>query len=305
MRLDLDTNKYIELINQTAIYFDIHREYVEKDYWISLLLKNIASLDYGYVFKGGTSLSKCHHLISRFSEDIDISYNVSFDSFGVNQASKKFSGITKSIKNAGLEISNANSLRRSNYFNQFICPYQSVFDNELIAKNVIVELAAQTPSFPSEKKEIQSLIGEYLDKIDKHDLVALYELESFQIETQTLERTLVDKTFAICDYFLSHKTKKHSRHLYDILKLLTKVSLNEQLAKLFLEVREYRKKLPICYSAKEGVSLSNTLTAIIDSKIFKEDYEKITFVLLYEKITYNDCEKALIKLKDFLLTMGL
>ena len=45
---------------------------VEKDYWVSMVLRSIFSLPYAaaFVFKGGTSLSKGWGLIERFSEDI-------------------------------------------------------------------------------------------------------------------------------------------------------------------------------------------------------------------------------------------
>lgn len=45
---------------------------VEKDYWVSMVLRAIFSLPYAaaFVFKGGTSLSKGWGLIERFSEDI-------------------------------------------------------------------------------------------------------------------------------------------------------------------------------------------------------------------------------------------
>ena len=41
-------------------------------YYVTLVLKEIATRNPDIVFKGGTSLSKCYKLIERFSEDIDI-----------------------------------------------------------------------------------------------------------------------------------------------------------------------------------------------------------------------------------------
>lgn len=50
--------------------------HIEKDYWVTEVLRGaaVASLGTGcsVVFKGGTSLSKAHHLIQRFSEDVDL-----------------------------------------------------------------------------------------------------------------------------------------------------------------------------------------------------------------------------------------
>ena len=48
---------------------------VEKDYYVTMILKELSEKCPTCVFKGGTSLSKCHHVIDRFSEDIDISFS--------------------------------------------------------------------------------------------------------------------------------------------------------------------------------------------------------------------------------------
>ena len=48
---------------------------VEKDYYVTMILKLLSEKAPGCVFKGGTSLSKCHHAIDRFSEDIDIAFS--------------------------------------------------------------------------------------------------------------------------------------------------------------------------------------------------------------------------------------
>lgn len=52
----------------------INAKAIEKDWWVTLTLKALFQSPYAQyiVFKGGTSLSKCWKLITRFSEDIDI-----------------------------------------------------------------------------------------------------------------------------------------------------------------------------------------------------------------------------------------
>jgi predicted nucleotidyltransferase component of viral defense system len=52
---------------------------IEKDFWVSYLLNilfNHLDLRSRFMFKGGTSLSKCYGLIERFSEDIDLSLHM-------------------------------------------------------------------------------------------------------------------------------------------------------------------------------------------------------------------------------------
>ena len=51
---------------------------LEKDVWVVEVLRILFSTAYGddLTFKGGTSLSKAYGAISRFSEDVDVTYNI-------------------------------------------------------------------------------------------------------------------------------------------------------------------------------------------------------------------------------------
>ena len=51
---------------------------LEKDIWIIYTLKALVESPYGehLTFKGGTSLAKAYHAIRRFSEDLDITYDI-------------------------------------------------------------------------------------------------------------------------------------------------------------------------------------------------------------------------------------
>lgn len=46
--------------------------YILKDYFATMVLREVVSRNSRVVFKGGTCLSKCHHAIDRFSEDIGL-----------------------------------------------------------------------------------------------------------------------------------------------------------------------------------------------------------------------------------------
>lgn len=49
---------------------------------------------------------------------------------------------------------------------------------------------------------------------------------------KVVDRTLVDKDFAICDHYMLDKVKNHSRHIYDIYKLIQIVSNTDEFRKL-------------------------------------------------------------------------
>lgn len=143
-----------------------------------------------------------------------------------------------------------------------------------------------------------SMVYEYLKKYGHEDLIQKYGLEPFDLKVQTAERTLIDKLFALGDYYLSDKVTEHSRHIYDIYKLLDVVTLDDSIKALIKEVAKERKENPTCLSAQEGVEMNALLQEIIDKQIYKEDYENITASLLFENVPYADAVKAVQKLID-------
>ena len=78
--LQLPENEKIELINQMHEETKLSQVIIEKDLWVTAVLRALFALPYAenLSFKGGTSLSKCWNLIERFSEDVDIAINREF-----------------------------------------------------------------------------------------------------------------------------------------------------------------------------------------------------------------------------------
>lgn len=74
MLLHKDREQFESVLNAVSNELGVPVTIVEKDYYVTMILKQLAVKAPGCVFKGGTSLSKCHHAINRFSEDIDITF---------------------------------------------------------------------------------------------------------------------------------------------------------------------------------------------------------------------------------------
>lgn len=75
MYLHNDKELFNEVITEVNAKTGISQSIIEKDYYVTMILKLLAMSTPEIVFKGGTSLSKCFHLIDRFSEDIDITFS--------------------------------------------------------------------------------------------------------------------------------------------------------------------------------------------------------------------------------------
>ena len=104
---------------------------------------------------------------------------------------------------------------------------------------------------------------------------------------------MVDKLYALGDYYLSEAVQEHSRHIYDIYKLLEIVEINEDLRKLAKDVFEERKGHQNCHSAKDEIDMNALLQEIIDKEVYKKDYQDITEKILFDKVEYSTAVKAL------------
>lgn len=73
MRRFRDTEELGPTLTAAAERLGISATAIEKDYWVSEILRVLARRHGDdFIFKGGTSLSKGYRLVERFSEDIDV-----------------------------------------------------------------------------------------------------------------------------------------------------------------------------------------------------------------------------------------
>ena len=72
MRLHKEKELFEQVVLGASEWKQVPPAIIEKDYYVTLVLGELAKCVPELIFKGGTSLSKCYKLIERFSEDIDI-----------------------------------------------------------------------------------------------------------------------------------------------------------------------------------------------------------------------------------------
>ncbi|MCI5869020.1 MAG: nucleotidyl transferase AbiEii/AbiGii toxin family protein [Dorea sp.] len=256
-----------------------------------MILKHLAEKFSFIVFKGGTSLSKCHQVIKRFSEDLDLTIDMSLSQ---GQKKKVKAAIVEIVEIMGLEIANLEEIKSRRDYNRYVIAYESVLTkkNGVVQPAVSVETSYTAVSFPTVLLPVRNYVGVMM-KEEAPEFVDVYGLDEFEMKVQDLDRTLADKVFAVCDYYLQDKIKNHSRHIYDIFKLLPLVPQNDEYCKLVQEVRNIRKLSPICPSAQENVDIPRLLEKIIAEAVYKADYQNLTEGLLEEKISYETAVEAL------------
>ncbi len=298
MNLHENRSAFEELVTAAAEELNVDERIVEKDYYVTILLKQLKQRLPDMVFKGGTSLSKCYgNIINRFSEDIDISYSAEAGKPGEAKKRKLKTAVTEAYKELGLEIYNMEETRSRRDYNCYRAAYASIYTPLLSIRNeLIVETYIGLLPYPTEMRTVNNYIYQFLQSQKEHELIALYHLHPFEIMTQDVRRTLIDKVFALCDYYLMEKTSNHSRHLYDIYKLLSIISFDAELHDLVTQVRSSRKGLSICPSADDEIDINNLLQKMIDQKIYEQDYREITTKLIFEELSYEQAIQGIISI---------
>lgn len=298
MYLHEDKELFKEVIIGTAEECGEVVPIVEKDYYVTLLLKQLSDKCPECVFKGGTSLSKCYHVIDRFSEDIDISFS---NKLTQGERKKLKNNIISSISDElGLPIIDWDKTRSRRDYNCYTFSYSPIegyATRGRLVQGVKMEVSLSSISFPTVKLSVDSYVYKFLSK-DNMDIVDEYGLQPFYMNVQDIDRTLIDKIFAICDYYLKGEIKRYSRHIYDIYMLLPKVKLDNNFKKLVIQVRAVRAEMSICPSALKGVDIPFLLKSIIKEEFFKADYREITTYFQKNQVSYDKAISAVKKIAE-------
>lgn len=295
MNLHRENELFEEVVRETASYKMIPEDYVVKDYFVSLLLKNILEEAPNIVFKGGTSLSKCYGVIHRFSEDIDI--NLKLDEKATNSDKRGLKeAVIRAIEKSEMELTNSDEIRSRRDHNNYRVKYKTESEeNEVLRPHLLVETYLTLKSFPFEMKKVNNYIFEYLTSEEHIDLIKQYDLSPFEISVQSIKRTFIDKMFAICDYHEKTLYAQNSRHFYDLHRIWESLEfLPDEFVTLFYEVAKERRKSNVNVSCSSGYQIKQVLRDILDKDLFRDDYETITDNLLFVPARYETVKESIL-----------
>ncbi|MDY5087163.1 MAG: nucleotidyl transferase AbiEii/AbiGii toxin family protein [Alloprevotella sp.] len=306
--IDIPADRQRQAINNVALKTELPPSSIEKDWWVTQVLKALHTLPYAehIAFKGGTSLSKCWNLIARFSEDIDIALSREFLGFGgelsKTQISDKLRRAACSFVRGKMQYDVKEALLalgiRQDVFSVdvVITPvttvdpevitvtYQSLYDVSPYIKNTVkVEISGRSMVEPVEKKFINAAI-------DAHFPNAPFAEEPFEVNAVIPERTFLEKVFLLHEEF--HKdvvrVERMSRHVYDLAmmmdserKIADRAVNNEE---LYRTVLEHRRKFIGLKGVNYDELYTDTLCIVPDNEIaerWQEDYKFMGEHMIY------------------------
>ena len=211
MKLHLDSDAFRVLIEQVSENTGYRQDVIEKDYYVSMLLQELAQFQREGLpayFKGGTALYKALHSVRRFSEDVDLSVDVRECSR--TQGDKRLERATK--KYTCMERnSNEGRTNRSEVISYYrYLPVVEYDSNDVLQRfgKVKVEATSFTISEPYEPVVIAPLIYEQAEPDQQLILLQQFDVRPFEILTMTIERIFIDKLFA-AEAYTRNAEKEH------------------------------------------------------------------------------------------------
>lgn len=227
MKLHENKELFIQAVRVTAQQKGLLNIYVEKDYWVTLVLHTIfhGSQNKDAIFKGGTSLSKCYNLIDRFSEDIDLVLLRSSDE-NPNQLKRKLKRITQLVSEAIPEIEIEGITHKTGMLRKTAHDYQKAFNGDFgqVRDNIIIEATWLGYFEPFTTRKVSSFIYEMMKGNGQLELAREYGLLPFEVRVLEVKRTLCEKIMSLVRFSYTEQPiddlKNKIRHIYDINQLL-------------------------------------------------------------------------------------
>lgn len=303
-------------LNHVAIQKGLPLIVVEKDLWVTIILHVLFGKNgsVGMLFKGGTSLSKGFNLISRFSEDIDVTYSIEtlkkyygefenpWDYFDTIDTSKKWSN-----KKLERELSNLKDIGQR-YTDEILLkivedeiknivnlPFEIVSQGEMtlyihypkllddseyggsyVKPMIKIEAGVRSARVPTVKRNIDSFFEQVLEKSDPINVEILRPDRTFWEKA-----TILHAENSRNEPSRIKKRNHMSRHIYDLVKLYNceygEMALND--LNLLADVVKHKSTFYKDNKADYNNATPTKIKIVPTNKLhdsFKKDYEDMT-----------------------------
>jgi predicted nucleotidyltransferase component of viral defense system len=299
------------LLQQASTQSAINEKALEKDLWVTLVLRAVFKTKYApYLhFKGGTSLSKAWQVIDRFSEDIDLSIDRSFYGFteelsftqirklkrisSVFVSTEMKTDLEKTLLEMGvprqvfavLATPIPPSRKDTVDPQELVISYVSILENvEYLPNTIKVEFSARAIKDLSHLREVNALVENSFPHLE---LVG----NRFEVSAIAPQITLLEKVLLLHEEFTKQPAEmrylRMSRHFYDLYRLSQSRYAESALQDLplFERIVAHRKH----YIRQAGINYGygrESLSCIPPDHLleyYRRDYEKMVQNMIYGK----------------------
>jgi hypothetical protein len=315
-------------LNQASLNSGITSKAIEKDWWVTLVLKMLFASKYApyFAFKGGTSLSKGWGIIDRFSEDIDIALNS--EAFGMPYKDKPSKTFVEQLRREGcLFTSNEIATELLTQFQKLqisvelfsievesvkkdvpdtdpqtiYVNYKSLFEpNPYLPDRIKIEFSVRSQKDPNDRRLMRTLLNNYFPN-------EIYNEESFEVTTIVPNRTFIEKILLLHEEYnrkeeSKMRTYRMSRHYYDLYRINKEYSNTLSDISFIKDIIEHRKLYSrlrhFDYSTLSIGQISIIPTKTIFMKL-KSDYDEMSKEMMYGDVpTFSEVVNDVRKIQD-------
>jgi len=320
----ISKNELEQVVRNASLKIGINEVIIEKDYWVCFVLNYLFSKckwKDAFTFKGGTSLSKCFHLIQRFSEDIDlildwrvIGYSVDEpweersstkqDKFN-KESNRKTEAFLKNEFVPQLESDFSNMLNEEFHISidendpqTVLFEYPKVFKSSYVTQAVRLEIGTLAAWTPSEVVPILPDIQKIYPMLFDGDFIA--------VRTVLPERTFWEKATILHHEANRPKElgipKRYARHYYDLVCIANSQYKGKALQSLELleKVVRFKQKFYPRKWAKYEEATVKKIRLMPDEyrlKEIKEDYKNMTEMFFGEYPSFEELMNLVLELE--------
>lgn len=322
LRDDPETLK--ALVSATAEAIGIDVAFIEKDFWVMEVLraatrpclvtdKEGANHAVSLIFKGGTSLSRAHQLIERFSEDVDLLVAFPPDAeLSLGARDRVLKAICAEVQahlgltdEACARITSTTGVKRNV---RYLHP--AGYPSTDVTEGVLLEMGCRGGTYPTARHSIRSMIAEHaVDRLgDEED--AWEEFTPVDVVVLEPVRTLFEKLSLLHDAASRYSPGQSTplttagRHLYDVHQLLGATSVREALEALGSDGREglcadidqHSDAAEFSFTPRPATGFADSPVADPDhpaQAVARRGYETAMALVYGHKPTYSACLAAI------------
>ncbi len=276
-----------ELIEEVAQIKGISEAFIEKDWFVTQVIKIVAEIvfeNYRIVFTGGTSLSKAHNIIQRFSEDVDfrvIAPNVEL--LSKTQQSKILSSFKKEIvRNLRLHFDIDEAQISANNGNKFVAielNYTTYFTRpDALRPHILLEFTVSEPLLPAIDLPVSSIINQVAKQIPEIDKIACVN----PVENAADKLSAI--TWRIAERVRGSENDSPDivRHIHD-LAIMKDLAMGNPNFSVLVNTALYRDKnrSELIKDLSLSEKLSNVMNIISSDVEYEREYERFVNAMSY------------------------
>lgn len=312
------------LCGEAAAHGGIDPAFVEKDFWVTELLRSISRplppdptgpRDVTVIFKGGTSLSKIYKLVERFSEDVDIL--VVSEGMGSGRRDRVLKDLAvRVVQDFGLGGDDCRITESTRGVKRNVrYRYPRRFPSAAVTDGVLLEMGTRGGVGPIASRSVRSLVAEHGVDVLGEPVGSWAELASVTITVLGAERTLVEKLALLHERACRldddpHALETAGRHYYDVFRLLSDSDVRRRLfayhggAAALADDVDHRSRLaglPFAPRPPGGYAESPAFSAGTPAELAgREAYQRVLVLIWGDVPTFDECCSAVRSAADLL-----